>query len=155
MVRLWNLKWKIVIIQTFECTCWQRIRQQKNQQRNFIFPNIIPHTEKKCCELQFWRIWQGYTHRTPTVSIAYILVLCIPKVLVGQGAFQNKKMNRYTWLKRLFLVTFVTYCAQAVHAINSQHFYRPFWSGTLSTYTSKTYQIAIYFDLENFIVFSF
>ena len=36
--------WCIVIIQTFKC--WQRIRQQKNQQRNFIFPNVIPHTEK-------------------------------------------------------------------------------------------------------------
>ena len=41
-----KMKWKIVIIQTFKCTCWQRIRQQKNQQRNFIFPNVIPHTDK-------------------------------------------------------------------------------------------------------------
>ena len=54
----------------------------KKSTKDFIFPNVIPHTEKSVVSFNS----EGYdrdTHRTPTVSIAYILVSCIPKVLVG------------------------------------------------------------------------
>ena len=64
----------------------------KKINKGFYFSKCNTTHRKKCCELQFRRIWQGYTHPTPTVSIAYILVSCIPKVLVvGEGAFLNKR----------------------------------------------------------------
>ena len=89
----------------------------KKSTKEFFFSKCNTTHRNKCCELQFWRIWQGYTHQTPTVFIACILVLCIPKVLVGGEDISEQKMNTCTWLKRLFWITFVTYSAQVVHAI--------------------------------------
>ena len=85
-----KMKWKIVIIQTFKWTCWQRIRQQKIN-KGFYFSKCNTTHRKKCCELQFWRIWQGYTHPTLTASIAYILYRAFPKFWWGGGAFLNKR----------------------------------------------------------------
>ena len=85
-----KMKWKIVIIQTFKWTCWQRIRQQKINKGCYFSKCNTTH-RKKCCELQFWRIWQGYTHPTLTASIAYILYRAFPKFWWGGGAFLNKR----------------------------------------------------------------
>ena len=56
----------------------------KKSTKDFIFPNAIPHTEKSVMSFNS----EGYdrdTHIEPQLSIAYILVSCIPKVLVGGG----------------------------------------------------------------------
>ena len=57
----------------------------KKSTKDFIFPNVIPHTEKSVVSFNS----EGYDRDThiPTASIAYILVSCIPKVLGGGGHF--------------------------------------------------------------------
>jgi len=137
-----KMKWKIVIIQTFKWTCWQRIRQQKINKGCYFSKCNTTH-RKKCCELQFWRIWQGYTHPTPTVSIAYILVSCIPKVLVG-GGFLIKDEHIHM-IEKIVLGYFCHLLCTSCTC---------YWQPTLlpPLYIN---QIGTCFDLDNFIVFSF
>ena len=137
-----KMKWKIVIIQTFKWTCWQRIRQQKINKGCYFSKCNTTH-RKKCCELQFWRIWQGYTHPTLTASIAYILYRAFPKFWWGGGTFLNKRWT-HDW-KDIVLGYFCHLLCTSCTC---------YWQPTLlpPLYIN---QIGTCFDLDNFIVFSF
>ena len=146
-MHLMNCKSKIVIKQTFKCSaCADKESDNRKINKGFYFSKCNTTHRKKCCELQFWRIWQGYTHPTPTVSIAYILVSCIPKVLVGGGRFWIK--DEHVHIHMIEKIVLGYFCHLLCTSCTC------YWQPTL---LSPLYinQIGTCFDLDNFIVFSF
>ena len=49
----------------------------------------------------------------------------MPEVLVRGGGLSEQKMNAYTYIPipKYFCTTIAAYCAEAIHVIDSQHFY--------------------------------
>ena len=120
-----KMKWKIVSLQTFQCMCWQSIR---NMNTNKGILNISKHHS-----------WKEKTS--------------IPNVVTGIHTAKPNCVCCVQSIPKYFCTTIAAYCAWAIHVNDSQHFTIRI-SFDRCTYTCTNINpICTCFAFDNFIVF--